>query len=101
MTMISAREFSDWLRNRFAGEEQGVSLTRADINQLTGRQSFSLGFVHDIHYELMQHDMAFVTDTSRDVFYLVPVAKRPWREQLENQYERDLFCNVLPLDKSG
>lgn len=43
MTMISAREFSDWLRNRFAGEEQGVSLTRADINQLTGRQSFSLG----------------------------------------------------------
>ncbi|GAB3515573.1 hypothetical protein BIT28_21755 [Photobacterium proteolyticum] len=101
MTMISAREFSDWLRNRFADEDQGVCLTREDINQLTGRQSFSLGFVHDIHYELMQHGMAFVTDTSRETFYLVPVSNKPWREQLEHQYERELFCNVLPLDKSG
>ncbi|MEL6116515.1 hypothetical protein P0Y67_14975 [Photobacterium sp. SP02] len=101
MTMISAREFSEWLRNRFAEDEQGVCLTREDINQLTGRQSFSLGFVHDIHYELMQFDMAFVTDTSRENFYLVHLSKKSWRDQLERQYERELFCNVLPLDKSG
>ncbi|MGF1736152.1 hypothetical protein [Photobacterium satsumensis] len=101
MTMISAREFAGWLRDRFANDETGVSLTREDINQLTGRQSFSLGFVNDIHYELMQHGMAFVTDTSRENFYLVPVTNKPWREQLEHQYERELFCNVLPLDKSG
>jgi len=49
----------------------------------------------------MQHGMAFVTDTSRETFYLVPVSNKPWREQLEHQYERELFCNVLPLDKSG
>ena len=101
MTMISAREFAGWLRNRFADEEQGVCLTRDDINQLTGRQGFSLDFVHDIHYELMQHGMAFVTDTSRETFYLMPVSKKSWREQLESQYERELFYNVLPLDKSG
>lgn len=101
MTMISAREFAGWLRDRFANDETGVSLTREDINQLTGRQSFSLGFINDIHYELMQHGMAFVTDTSRENFYLVPVTNKPWREQLEHQYERELFCNVLPLDKSG
>ncbi|GAB6262310.1 hypothetical protein L4174_009915 [Photobacterium sp. CCB-ST2H9] len=101
MTMISAREFSEWLRSRFAEDEQGVCLTREDINQLTGRQSFSLGFVHDIHYELMPYGMAFVTDTSRENFYLVHISKRSWREQLEQQYERELFCNVLPLDKSG
>ncbi|UXI02332.1 hypothetical protein [Photobacterium sp. TY1-4] len=101
MTMISAREFAGWLRNRFADEEQGVCLTRDDINQLTGRQGFTLDFVHDIHYELMQHGMAFVTDTCRETFYLMPVSKKPWREQLESQYERELFYNVLPLDKSG
>ncbi len=99
MTMISAREFSEWLRERFVEEEQGVSLTRDDINRLTGRQSFSLGFVHDIHYELMQHGMAFVTDTSREQFYLVPVYDRPWREQLDRQYEKELFYNVLMLEK--
>lgn len=101
MTMISAREFSDWLIDRFAEDNQGVSLTREDINILTGRQSFSLGFVHDIHYEVMRHDMAFVTDTTRDMFYLVPIANRPWKEQLKRNYERDLYCNVLPLNKSG
>ena len=102
MTMISAREFSHWLRERFEKEEQGVSLTREDINRLTGRQSFTLGFVNDIHYELMQHSMAFVTDTAREHFYLVPVVNRPWREQLERQFEKDLFYNVLMLEtKSG
>ncbi|MGY5450192.1 hypothetical protein ACVFI8_04525 [Agarivorans sp. MS3-6] len=101
MTMISAKQFSEWLRERFGDDEKGVCLSREDINQLTGRQSFSLGFVHDIHYELMPHGMGFVTDTCRETFYLVPINKRPWRQHLEQQYERELFCNVLPLDKSG
>ncbi|BAX53314.1 hypothetical protein PDPE_1-02598 [Photobacterium damselae subsp. piscicida] len=53
--MVSAREFADWLRHRFSEEEVGVSLTREDINMLTGRQNFTLGFINDIHYELMRH----------------------------------------------
>ncbi|MEC6795619.1 MULTISPECIES: hypothetical protein [Photobacterium] len=101
MTMISAKEFSGWLLERFADETQGVSLSREDINMLTGRQSFSLGYIHDIHYEVMRHGMAFVTDTTREMFYLVPISERPWRKQLEKHYEHDLYCNVLPLNKSG
>lgn len=101
MTMVSAREFADWLRHRFSEEEVGVSLTREDINMLTGRQNFTLGFINDIHYELMRYGMAFVTDTHREKFYLVPISDRPWKEHLERQFERELFCNVLPLDKSG
>ena len=49
----------------------------------------------------MPHGMAFVTDTNRETFYLVPISQRNWREHLEKQYEKDLFCNVLPLDKSA
>ncbi len=99
MTMVSAKEFAHWLRQRFSDDEKGVSLTRKDINHLTGRQSFNQGFINDIHYELMRHGMAFVTDTGREKFYLIAVSDRPWREQLEAQYERELYCNnVLPFD---
>lgn len=101
MTMISAKEFSGWLLERFADETQGVSLSREDINTLTGRRNFSLGYIHDIHYEVMRYGMAFVTDTTREMFYLIPISERPWRKQLEKHYEYDLYCNVLPLNKSG
>lgn len=36
MSMVSAKEFAHWLMKRFEGVEKGVSLTREDINQLTG-----------------------------------------------------------------
>ena len=36
MTMICAKEFSEWLRHRFSSEVSGVSLTREDLNSLTG-----------------------------------------------------------------
>nr|WP_086938287.1 hypothetical protein [Thaumasiovibrio occultus] len=104
MTMVSAREFAHWLRQRFCEEDFGVSLTRKDINHLTGRLNFNQEFISDIHFELMRHGMAFVTDTSREKFYLIPIADRPWREQLEARYEKDLYINnVLPFDfdKSG
>ncbi len=81
MTMISSRQFARWLRERFASEKDGVILTREDINQLSGRQSFTLGFINDIHYELMQYGIAFVTDTSREKFYLIPVnSAENWRK---------------------
>lgn len=102
MTMISSRQFARWLRERFASEKDGVILTREDINQLSGRQGFSLGFVNDIHYELMQHGIAFVTDTSRERFYLIPInSAQNWRKKLEMQYEKELYCNVFPIEKSG
>lgn len=101
MSMVSAKEFSDWLRLRFGSLKEGVSLTRSDINQLTGRQNFSSDFVNDIHFELMRHGLAFVTDTSREEFYLVPINKQSWREQLEQQFEKEIFCNIIPLNISS
>lgn len=96
------KQFARWLRERFATEKDGVILTREDINQLSGRQSFTLGFVNDIHYELMQHGIAFVTDTSREKFYLIPInSAENWRKKLEIQYEKELYCNVFPIEKSG
>ncbi|MCP3127671.1 MULTISPECIES: hypothetical protein [Shewanella] len=98
MSMVSAKEFAHWLMKRFEGVEKGVSLTREDINQLTGRQNFSLVFVNDIHYELMRFGIAFVTDTSRDTYYLVRVFDKPWRTQLEQESEKDLFSNVVSMN---
>jgi hypothetical protein len=102
MTMICAKEFAEWLRHRFSSETKGVFLTREDLNHLTGRQRLDPGFVNDVHYELMQYGMAFVTDTSRENFYLVPVAQSEnWRERLEYHFEKELFCNIYPIEKSG
>ncbi|NLS14246.1 hypothetical protein HGP28_15305 [Vibrio sp. SM6] len=102
MNMICAREFAEWLMLRFEQEKQSITMTREDVNHLTGRQSFHIGFVHDVHYELMRHGMAFVTDMGRETFHLVSIKQaRPWRECLEHQYERELFCNIYPIEKSG
>ncbi|BCV28811.1 hypothetical protein [Shewanella algae] len=100
MSMVSAKEFADWLYKRFEQVEHGVSMSREDINQLTGRQNFSMVFVHDIHYELMQHGMAFVTDTSREQFFLVRVCPMHWRQQLEQQFDKEIFNNVISINMS-
>lgn len=100
--MVSAKDFASWLKDKFIHETQGVTLTRRDINQLTGRQGFSLGFVHDTHYELMQYGIAFVTDTARENFYLIPVNDcKHWRSALESQFEKELYCNIYPIERSS
>ena len=102
MTMICAKEFAEWLRHRFSSETKGVLLTRVDVNHLTGRQRLDPGFVNDVHYELMQYGMAFVTDTSRENFYLVPVSQAEnWRDRLESHFEKELFCNIYPKNIIG
>lgn len=102
MTMVCAKDFADWLKQRFSSDAGAIILSRDDVNHLTGRQRFDLGFVHDVHYELMQHGLAFVTDMSREQFYLIPVGKAVnWRDQLEHQYEKELYCNIFPIAKSG
>ncbi len=98
MSMVSAKEFAHWLMRRFESIDEGVSLTREDINQLTGRQNFSLVFINDIHYELMRFGIAFVTDTGRDTFYLVRVFDKPWRTQLEHDAEKELLSNVVSIN---
>jgi len=58
--------------------------------------------VHDVHYELMPHGLAFVTDTLRETFFLIPIGKSVnWRDQLEFNYEKELYCNIFPIIKSG
>ncbi|MGL5007480.1 MAG: hypothetical protein ACRC53_08985 [Plesiomonas sp.] len=98
MSMVSAKEFAQWLFERFKNNQQGVYLTRKDISLLTGRTAFSLDFVHDIHHELMPLGMAFATDTTREYFFLQPLAQQYWRHALEEQYQHD-FINVLQFDK--
>ena len=98
MSMVSAKEFAHGLKKRFEGVEKGGSLTGEDINQLTGRQNFFFFFFHDIHYELMRYGIAFVTDTGRDTYYLVRVFDKPWRNQLEQDSEKELFSNVVSIN---
>ncbi|MBD1575691.1 hypothetical protein HC723_04390 [Vibrio sp. S11_S32] len=100
--MVSAKEFASWLKNKFLQEKQGVTLSREDIMHLTGRQSFNLDFVHDTHYELMRFNIAFVTDTAREHFFLIPLTDaKNWRETLERQFEKELYCNIYPIERSG
>ncbi|WP_170924611.1 hypothetical protein [Vibrio casei] len=102
MAMVSAKEFAGWLKDKFLNEKQGVCLTRRDINRLTGRHGFNLDFVHDTHYELMQFGIAFVTDTARENFYLISINdSKNWRETLERQFEKELYCNIYPIERSG
>ncbi len=102
MTMICAKEFAEWLRHRFSSDNKGVFLTREDIKQLTERQRLDPGFVNDVHFELMQHGMAFVTDMSREHYYLVPISQTEnWRDRLEFHFGKELFCNIYPIKKSG
>ncbi|USD65760.1 hypothetical protein [Vibrio sp. SCSIO 43136] len=102
MTMICAKEFSGWLLQRFSSESGAITMTRQDIIQLTGRLRLDPNFINDVHYELMQHEMAFVTDTTRENYYLVPVKKAAnWRERLEYQFEKEMYCNIYPIEKSG
>ncbi|MDO6639250.1 MULTISPECIES: hypothetical protein [unclassified Shewanella] len=96
--MVSSKDFANWLMIQFEQLENGVSLTRGDINQLTGRQNFSLVFVHDIHYELMQHGIAFVTDTYRERFYMVRVQDNPWRKQLEDAGHQQTYSNIVSIN---
>ena len=98
MSMISAKEFAHWLFERFKNNKQGVYLTRKAISPLSGRTKFSVDFVHDIHHELMPLGMAFVTDTAREYFFLLPLSNQYWRHSLEEQYQHD-FLNVLQFDK--
>ncbi|UUM30045.1 hypothetical protein [Vibrio japonicus] len=102
MTMICAKEFAGWLRHRFSSEATGVSISREDITHLTGRQRLDPGFVSDVHFELMQYGMAFVTNTSRENYYLIPVSEAlNWRERLEYNFEKEMFCNIYPMEKIG
>ncbi|WP_076536899.1 hypothetical protein [Shewanella sp. UCD-KL21] len=96
--MVSSKDFANWLMIQFEQLENGVSLTREDINQLTGRQNFSVVFVHEIHYELMQHGIAFVTDTYRERFYMVRVQDNPWRKQLEDAGHQQTYSNIVSIN---
>ncbi|MCT7654608.1 hypothetical protein MBH78_07050 [Oceanimonas sp. NS1] len=78
--MKSAREFAEWLRDCFGKESGGVYLTREDITSLSGRQHFNQQFVSDIHHELTQLGMGFVTDMHRERFYLFHLPKVHWKE---------------------
>ncbi len=100
--MVSAKEFATWLKDKFLNERQGVTFTRRDINKLTGRQGFSLSFVNDTHYELMRYGLAFVTDTARENFYLLPVSgSKNWRSAIDTQFEREMFSNIYPIERSS
>ncbi|ANS86239.1 hypothetical protein RJD38_03215 [Vibrio scophthalmi] len=102
MTMVCAKDFAEWLKLRFGSATDSVTISREEVNHLTGRQRLDPNFVHDVHYELMPHGLAFVTDTLRETFFLIPIGKSVnWRDQLEFNYEKELYCNIFPIIKSG
>ncbi|WP_107850991.1 hypothetical protein [Oceanimonas marisflavi] len=76
--MKSAREFSEWLQERFGKHREGVYLTRDDIAELSGRQRYNQQFVSDVHFELTLLGMGFVTDSHREKFYLFHLPVKHW-----------------------
>ncbi|WMC10554.1 hypothetical protein PU634_16000 [Oceanimonas pelagia] len=77
--MKSAREFAEWLQERFGKHKDGVYLTRHDIAELSGRQRYNQQFVSDVHFELTLLGMGFVTDSHREKFYLFHLPSTHWR----------------------
>ncbi|MDP5293001.1 hypothetical protein Q9290_11980 [Oceanimonas sp. CHS3-5] len=77
--MKSAREFAEWLQERFGKHQAGIYLTRDDIAELSGRQRFNQQFVSDVHFELTLLGMGFVTDSHREKFYLFHLPDTHWR----------------------
>ncbi|QIA62609.1 hypothetical protein GT360_03355 [Vibrio astriarenae] len=102
MTMVCAKEFAEWLKARYGSETKPITMSRKDVSHLTGRTRFTMGFVHDVHFEMMQYGFAFVTDMAREDFFLLPIGNAVnWRDQLELQYEKELYCNIFPIAKTA
>ncbi|WP_341502408.1 hypothetical protein [Gallaecimonas sp. GXIMD4217] len=76
--MKSAKEFAQWLHERLSHVRQGVFLTRDDIQQLSGRQRFTNDFISDVHFEMSQMGMGFVTDSHREKFFLFHLPQEHW-----------------------
>ncbi|WP_256260949.1 hypothetical protein [Shewanella sp. NIFS-20-20] len=77
--MKSAKEFARWLLERLSQYQEGVYLTRSDILELTDRQRFAQDYVTDIHFEVAQFGMGFVTDANRESFYFFKLPKTHWK----------------------
>ena len=90
--MKSAKEFADWLYERFKDNPAGVYLSREDITTLSARQHFSQAFVSDIHYELTLKGMGFVVGAHRDKFYLFQLPTMYWQQ--DEPYQDQALYNV-------
>ncbi|WP_206194369.1 hypothetical protein [Shewanella sp. SNU WT4] len=77
--MKSAKEFASWLKERLGQHKEGVYLTRNDVLLLTNRQRFANDYVMDVHFEVAQFGMGFVTDANRERFYLFRLPKTHWK----------------------
>ncbi|EKE75870.1 hypothetical protein [Gallaecimonas xiamenensis] len=96
--MKSAKEFAHWLRERVGHVTEGVYLTREDVQQLTGRQRFTLDYINDVHFELSLVGMGLVTDTHRENFFLIHLPKDHWLKH-GDRYQRPE--GPRPVDTSG
>ncbi|WKE65552.1 hypothetical protein PVT67_18100 [Gallaecimonas kandeliae] len=76
--MKSAKEFAHWLHARVGHVREGVYLTREDVQELSGRQRFTIDYINDVHFELAALGLGLVTDTHREYFYLIHLPKEHW-----------------------
>ncbi|MED5526227.1 hypothetical protein [Gallaecimonas pentaromativorans] len=78
--MKSAKAFAQWLAGRVGHAPQGVYLTRDDIQQLTGRQRFTMDYITDVHFELAAAGWGLVSDVHREKFFMVRLPREHWLE---------------------
>ncbi|WP_298440153.1 hypothetical protein [uncultured Ferrimonas sp.] len=99
MSMKSAKEFAVWMIDRFGDQQQGVYLQRADIKELSGRQTIRQDFIADIHAELTRHGMGFVTDSIKENYYLFYLPQQYWK-QVADRYASKPASNIHTIEAS-
>ncbi len=98
MSMKSAKEFAVWLIERFGDQQQGVVLKRHDLKELSGRQSIRQDFIADIHAELTRHGMGFVTDSTKEDYFLFYLPQQHWKQVADRYQEHRTKGNIHPID---
>ncbi|QIZ76604.1 hypothetical protein [Ferrimonas lipolytica] len=98
MSMKSAKEFAVWMIDRFGNQAEGVYLDRADIRELSGRQTIRQDFIADVHAEVCRHGMGFVTNNLKERYFLFYLPKHHWKE-VADRYAPQPSSNIHSLEK--
>ncbi|SDJ24267.1 hypothetical protein SAMN04488540_10672 [Ferrimonas sediminum] len=98
MSMKSAKEFAVWMKDRFGSHPQGLYLTKADIRELSGRQTFRQDFIADVHFELCRHGMGFITDALKENYFLIHLPNTYWKE-VSDRYAAESNVHAIPFSQ--
>ncbi|MBY6185550.1 hypothetical protein KUV89_02725 [Marinobacter hydrocarbonoclasticus] len=96
MSMKSAKEFAVWMIERFGDHQAGVYLSKADLRELSGRQTLRQDFIADVHFEMTRHGMGFVSDATKEKFFLFYLPEVHWKE-VADRYA--VASNIRPIGR--